>query len=154
MDPQSVRAARRRPWRRHQYARRWPAAPLDSADPLAAVGRRQSVLDRRPRALTCVDARSGEERWHKRLAGEFSASPVLADGRIYLVNEDAATTVLAAGNEFELLATNPLEGRALASPAICGRAIYLRTDQHLYKIAGAAADTAARRPAAQGSKSE
>ena len=97
--------------------------------------------------LTCVDARAGEERWHKRLAGEFSASPVLAEGRIYLVNEDAVTTVLAAGNEFKLLATNPLEGRAVASPAICGRAIYLRTDQHLYKIEQAAAQVAKRRVA-------
>ena len=112
-------------------------SPLLVGDDLYLIGDRG--------VLTCVDARSGQERWHQRLEGEFSASPVLADGRIYLVNEDATTTVLAPGPRFKLLATNKLEGRALASPAIAGRAIYLRTDQCLYKIRSSAADTADRR---------
>ncbi len=103
-------------------------------------------------AMTCVNARSGQEHWHKRLTGEFSASPVLADGRIYLVDEDATTTVLAAGRKFELLATNKLDGRALASPAVSERAIYLRTDQHLYKIQQAQADVASRQAKARAAK--
>jgi outer membrane protein assembly factor BamB len=84
--------------------------------------------------LTCVDTTTGNERWHKRLGGNYSASPVHADGKIYFVNEDAKTTVLAAGSEYEVLATNQLDGRGMASPAISGRAMYFRTDTHLYKI--------------------
>ncbi len=101
-------------------------------------------------AMTCVDGRSGQEHWHQRLPGEFSASPVAADGRLYLVNEDATTSVLAAGREFQLLGTNQLDGRALASPAFSDKAIYLRTDQHLYKIQQTAAEVASRR--AKGAK--
>jgi outer membrane protein assembly factor BamB len=97
---------------------------------------------------TCVDAHSGKQYWQRRLGGEFSASPVLAEGRIYLVAEDATTSVLAAGREFKRLATNRLEGQALASPAVADQAIFLRTDRHLYKIRRAKVDVASHRHAA------
>ena len=83
---------------------------------------------------SCLDARTGKVHWRERLAGEFSASPVDADGRIYLVNEDATTVVLAAGKKFQRLALNRLEGVARASPAVYDGAIYLRTDRFLYRI--------------------
>ncbi len=84
--------------------------------------------------LTCVDAATGKPLWRERLSGNFSASPTVADGRIYLLNEDATTLVIAPGDTFELLATNQLDGRSLASPAFVDGAIYLRTDTHLYRI--------------------
>ncbi len=84
--------------------------------------------------LTCVDAAKGKEIWHQRLAGNFSASPTLADGKIFLVAEDATTYVLIPGEKFRQLAENHLDGRALASPAFVDRTIYLRTDTHLYSI--------------------
>jgi len=83
---------------------------------------------------TCVDAVTGEERWQERVGGNFSASPTLADGRIYLLDEDGATTVIAPGRKFELLATNKLNGRTLATPAMVDDTILLRTDTHLYRI--------------------
>lgn len=83
---------------------------------------------------TCVDAVTGEERWQERVGGNFSASPTLADGRIYLLDEDGATTVIAPGRKFELLATNKLDGRTLATPAMVDDTILLRTDTHLYRI--------------------
>ena len=83
---------------------------------------------------TCLDARSGKTYWQERLAGEFSASPVYADERIYFLNEEGEATVLSSGTEFKKMATNSLDGRTLASLAVSGQAIYVRTDQHLYRI--------------------
>ena len=53
-------------------------------------------------------------------------------GKIYVSNEQGVTTVLAPGTRFQTLATNKLNGRILASPAVSGKAIYLRTDRYLY----------------------
>jgi outer membrane protein assembly factor BamB len=83
---------------------------------------------------TCLDSTSGTEHWQKRLGGNYSASPNYADGRIYILDEDGTTTVIAPGRTFELLATNVLEGRTLATPAIADSSIFLRTDTHLYRI--------------------
>jgi outer membrane protein assembly factor BamB len=82
----------------------------------------------------CLDARTGSQHWRQRIGGNFSASPVYAAGRIYLLNEDGGTTVIAAGPRFKRLAMNQLEGRTLASIAVSDGAIYLRTDKHLYRI--------------------
>jgi outer membrane protein assembly factor BamB len=83
---------------------------------------------------TCLDAKTGQELWRQRLGGGFSASPVLGGGRVYFLSESGEATVVRAGREFERLAVNQLDGRTLASPAIAGRAIYLRTDSQLYRI--------------------
>jgi outer membrane protein assembly factor BamB len=83
---------------------------------------------------TCLDAKTGEVHWTKRLGGGFSASPVFAEGRIYFTNEDGATYVIKAGKEYELLATNDLGERALASPAVDDGTLYLRTASHLWRI--------------------
>ena len=82
----------------------------------------------------CFDAANGKQRWYQRLTGKFWASPVFADGRIYCLDADATTTVLAPGTKFEPLATNKLDGHAQASPAIVDGVIFLRTDTHLYRI--------------------
>ena len=81
-----------------------------------------------------LDAKSGQELWRQRLGAPFSASPVSAEGRIYFLSETGEATVIRAGRSFERLAVNYLDGRTLASPAIEGRAIYLRSDSHLYRI--------------------
>jgi outer membrane protein assembly factor BamB len=83
---------------------------------------------------SCLDAQTGKEHWRQRLGGNHSASPVHADGRIYFLNEEGETTVIAPGTAFRRLAANQLDGRFLASPAIAGGAIYLRSDRHLYRI--------------------
>ena len=83
---------------------------------------------------SCLDAKTGKLNWRERLGGDFSASPLFADGRLYFLNENGVTSVLAPGPKFELLATNTIPGRTLASLAVAGRAIYLRTDTHLYRI--------------------
>lgn len=83
---------------------------------------------------TCLDAVSGTQHWQERIGGNFSASPTLADGKIYLLDEEGKTTVIAPGKKYEVLATNTLEGRTLATPAMVDQAIFLRTDTHLYRI--------------------
>jgi len=82
----------------------------------------------------CIDARSGELVWQQRIGGEYSASPVYADGRLWFFSEDGTTTVLKPGKVFEQLAQNRLDDGFLASPAIAGKAFYLRTRTHLYRI--------------------
>ena len=83
---------------------------------------------------SCLDAKTGDLVWQKRIGGEYSASPVYADGKIWLFSEEGKTTVLKPGRSFEQLAENKLAEGFLASPAVAGRAFYLRTRTHLYRI--------------------
>jgi outer membrane protein assembly factor BamB len=84
---------------------------------------------------TCLDAKTGATHWVQRLGGEYSASPVFADGRIYFLSEEGQSTVLAPGKVFERLATSAIDGEILASMAVAGGSIFIRTDSHLYRIA-------------------
>ncbi len=84
--------------------------------------------------MSCLDAKTGTAHWRERLGDPHSASPILADGRIYVCSERGKTSVLAPGHAFKLLAKNQLDGRLLASPCASGRALFLRTDTHLYRI--------------------
>jgi outer membrane protein assembly factor BamB len=83
---------------------------------------------------SCVDAKDGKTLWKERFGGVFSASPVAAEGKVYLVNEDGEAWVLAAGRELKVVEKNVLKERTLASPAIAGGRIFLRTDEHLVAI--------------------
>lgn len=84
---------------------------------------------------TCLDALTGEEIWQERLGGNYSASPLYADGRIYFQNETGETFVVKPGRKYELLAQNKLENtRTLASYGVVDHAILLRTDTHLLRI--------------------
>ena len=84
--------------------------------------------------LTCVDAKTGEQHYQERLGGNFSASPLFADGRIYLLDEDGKCTVIAPGKEYKVLAENQLPGRTLASISTADGAMFLRTDTALYRL--------------------
>jgi len=86
--------------------------------------------------MWCLDAKTGAEVYANRRIkpGTYSGSPVLADGKIYVTNEDGLTTVVAAGPKFEVVAENPLNDYVLSSPAISEGRIYIRTAQHLYAI--------------------
>jgi outer membrane protein assembly factor BamB len=88
-------------------------------------------------AVTCLEAKTGKRIWgpERTAVGTVSASPVLADGKIYITNEKAVTTIVAAGPEFKTIATNELDGSyTLSSPAIAGKNIFIRTSQSLYCI--------------------
>jgi outer membrane protein assembly factor BamB len=98
------------------------------------LGRELYVVSDRG-VLTCLDALTGEQHWQQRLEGGYSASLLAAEDRIYVQNEEGLTTVFAADRRaFRLLAENRVEGRTLASLAAAGRALFLRTDTHVYRI--------------------
>jgi outer membrane protein assembly factor BamB len=83
---------------------------------------------------TCVDAATGTVHWQEKIGGKYSASPVYADGRIYCTAEDGKVIVLKAGTTFEKLAENDLDELTIASPAIVDKALFFRTESHLYRI--------------------
>lgn len=92
--------------------------------------------------LVCLDARTGAENYRERLANEttkrmggtYNASPLVADGRLYIFNREGVTHVIAPGKQFRKLADNKLEGQVMASPAAVDGALFIRTDQALYRI--------------------
>jgi outer membrane protein assembly factor BamB len=83
---------------------------------------------------TCWEAKTGEEVWNERVGGNYSASPLAADGRLYFFSEEGKTTVLPLGREFKKLAENRLGDGFMASPAVAGKALFLRSRTHLYRI--------------------
>ncbi len=84
--------------------------------------------------LSCLEIASGREVWKQQIGGHFAASPIFADGRIYFCSRDGKFTVIKPGRRFELLATNTLDGGCMASPAVSGKSLFLRTKTNLYRI--------------------
>jgi outer membrane protein assembly factor BamB len=83
---------------------------------------------------SALDAKTGSPRWVQRIGGNYSASPVFADGRIYFLSEEGSATVIAPGPEFRVLARNRLDGTTLASMAVSSGSIFIRSDGHLYRL--------------------
>ncbi|MSR55876.1 MAG: quinonprotein alcohol dehydrogenase [Gemmataceae bacterium] len=84
---------------------------------------------------SCLEAKTGVLVWKERLGGKFSASPIHVAGRIYFFEESSVTSVIEPGRQFKLLATNKLGSEALmASPAVVGNSLIIRTSGHLYRI--------------------
>ncbi|HVJ69766.1 MAG TPA: serine hydrolase, partial [Caulifigura sp.] len=82
--------------------------------------------------VSCMQAADGDTVWQKRVGGNFSASPILADGHIFLFDDAGKGTVIATGREYKELAKNELAEGCLASPAVAGRSLFVRTRTHLY----------------------
>ena len=72
--------------------------------------------------------------WQVRLGGNHSASPIYADGRIYFLSEEGESIVIAPGKQFKALARNQLDGQTLASMAVSGGSIFVRSESHLYRL--------------------
>jgi outer membrane protein assembly factor BamB len=83
---------------------------------------------------SCVEAATGRIVWQQRVHGDYSASPVYADGRIFLTAHDATTTVIRPGRQFQQLAVNRLDGQCRASAAVADGALFVRTEAYLYRI--------------------
>lgn len=81
-----------------------------------------------------VDAKRGELQGQRRIGGNYSASPLLADGKLYFSSREGDTTVLQPDAELTEIAVNPLNGQIMASPAVWGTTLILRTDLALYAI--------------------
>ncbi len=84
--------------------------------------------------VTCVEAKTGAEVWRERVPGNYSASPLLAGGRIYTFAEDGKVTVLATGRTFKKLDEGKFDDGFMAAPAVSGKAMFLRTKSALYRV--------------------
>ena len=84
--------------------------------------------------FTCVDARTGEEHWQERIGGNYSSSPIFADGKIFIQSEDGPTLVVRPGKTYQKVADAGFEERTLASYAVGDSSIYIRTEKNLYRV--------------------
>jgi outer membrane protein assembly factor BamB len=84
--------------------------------------------------VTCIEAATGSVVWTERIGDKYAASPIYADGRLYFFGQQGTTTVLKPGRTFEVLARNTLDNGFMASPAVSGKALFLRTKKHLYRV--------------------
>ena len=83
---------------------------------------------------TCWDAKTGTVHWQEKIDGNYSASPIANNGKIYFLSENGIGTVVAAEKTFRKIAVNKFEERALASYAVADGALFARTEKHLWRI--------------------
>jgi outer membrane protein assembly factor BamB len=82
----------------------------------------------------CFDVYTGNQNWKKRLSGDYKASPLAAEGRIYFLNVHGLMTVVAANDRYDKLAENQLDDDTVASPAVSNGRMYVRGKKFLYAI--------------------
>jgi outer membrane protein assembly factor BamB len=90
--------------------------------------------------VTCLETETGNRVWRERLGGKFAASPIYGDGRLYFFSQEGKTTVLKPGRTCEFLATNSLASGFMASPAVAGKALFLRTKTYLSRVEATAVE--------------
>jgi outer membrane protein assembly factor BamB len=83
-------------------------------------------------AVVCVQAKTGEEMWTKRVGGNYSGSPVCVDGKLYCVAQDGTVAVINAGPDYKLLGKSELGERCHSTPAIAGGRLFIRGFEHLF----------------------
>lgn len=115
---------------------RYKAQIPDVPSPILVDGRLYFVSNKG--VLTCLDAATGKRLSVLRLGGNYNASPVFAAGHLYFCNREGLTKVVAVGDAPKIVATNKLDGPIMASPAVADGAIYIRTEESLYRIEKAA----------------
>jgi len=93
------------------------------------------IVDGKVFVASCVNAKTGEQYWTERLGNNYSASPLFANNCVLFLSETGLATWVQAGRKFVVLGKNEVPGRTLATPAFSAGAMYLRTDEYLYKIA-------------------
>jgi outer membrane protein assembly factor BamB len=84
--------------------------------------------------VTAIDAKTGQQVWSERIGGNYSASPIFANGHAYFFSEEGKTTVIVPEREYKKIAENKLESGFMASPAVTDNALILRTKTDLYRI--------------------
>jgi outer membrane protein assembly factor BamB len=112
----------------------WTTPKLSTAAPTPLVDGGRVYTVNASDILVCGDAATGKELWRLRLKGPFTASPVLAGGKLFLVNEGGVTAVVRLGEMSEIVATNDLKEPMLATPAVARGCLFQRSDAHLFCI--------------------
>jgi outer membrane protein assembly factor BamB len=109
-----------------------PAGAPDQSSPIIVNDRVYMVSS--GGILSCLNLADGRIVWKERIGTDFAASPVLADGHLYFFAAAGPCTVIKPGDTFQKLAANELEAGCMASPAVVGKALIVRTKTHLYRI--------------------
>lgn len=112
----------------------WRSEPGTSDSPSPIVWGELLFMVTNDGILRAFDTLSGRLRWKERIRGSYRASPVAAEGRVYWLNTDGLTTVVAVSDRFTRLTENRLDDATFASPAISGGCVYLRSRKWLYCI--------------------
>ncbi len=86
--------------------------------------------------ISCRNVADGKVLWSEKPGGKFYGSPVIADGKLYVISTDGTVVILAASDKYELLATNPLGEKSHSTPAVSGGKIFLRTFTQLFCVWG------------------
>ena len=84
--------------------------------------------------VTCVDAPTGKTKWQERVGGNFFASPICVDGRLFGVSASGEVIVLQASDTFQELGRYALNEPSHATPAVSGGRMYVRTLSHLISV--------------------
>jgi outer membrane protein assembly factor BamB len=84
--------------------------------------------------VSCFDAAEGTLRWQERLGGNFTASPILAGGKIYFASESGKVTLLEPSAAFQVAGENEVDGKLMASPVVVDGVLLLRSEEALYRI--------------------
>ena len=84
--------------------------------------------------VSALDPETGQTVWRERMGGNYSASPLGADGKVYFFNEDGEAVILKAGSKFQLLSRIDMAAPIFASPAVSGGRIYVRTAEDLWAV--------------------
>jgi outer membrane protein assembly factor BamB len=88
--------------------------------------------------VTCCELETGRRIWQRRVGGNFCGSPVWVSGRLFCVDDEGTVVVLAASDEFKVLARNPLGEPCHSTPAMANGRMYIRTERTLHAIGGSA----------------
>jgi outer membrane protein assembly factor BamB len=86
--------------------------------------------------VSCIESKTGEVRWQERVGGNYFSSPVWVDGRLFGVSNRGEVIVIAASDEFRVLARNQLGETTHSTPAVAGGKMYIHTERHLVSIGG------------------
>jgi outer membrane protein assembly factor BamB len=105
--------------------------PIESS-PIFVNGYIFTVDDRG--TISCINPKTGEFVWQQEFKGMFGASPIYADGHLYFFNKKETGVVIDASPDYKLLAENVLDDGFMASPAVKGKSLILRTKTNLYRI--------------------
>lgn len=84
--------------------------------------------------LSCLEPATGKQIWRQRIGGNYSASPILVDDRLFFFSQQGKTTVIKPGDNYEPVQVNSLDSGFMASPAVAGKSLVLRTKTHVYRI--------------------
>ncbi|MCB1092300.1 MAG: PQQ-binding-like beta-propeller repeat protein [Verrucomicrobiae bacterium] len=113
---------------------RWKEAKRGPAKPSPLVVGAEVYVMEDGGIASCLDAATGAVHWSERAGGNYSASPLHADGKIYFCSQEGKVTVIAPGQTWQVLAENQLDGQLMASPVALDGTLLIRSDTALYRV--------------------